>query len=189
MEDAGGNAAQIRLPPAPGGFFVPFWPVKKGHPRPIPRNAAVVETSPLIRRGSAAPPSPVGKAGGPGVPPLRKGGRKRRPSVHRSADRHQAPLPVGACAPSRRMAGRQQEGAQVCPHPLRWSTRKGSRPAAPVKRGSGGRRCGDEGACARSRFHRQPPARLSAISARSEMAIFVPRKIKRIAAAMYGGPT
>ena len=34
VEDAGGKAAQIRLPPAPGGFFVPFWSVKKGHPRP-----------------------------------------------------------------------------------------------------------------------------------------------------------
>ena len=58
----GGNGAKRTLRRR-GGFFVPFWPVKKGHPRPIPRNAAVAGTSPLIRPSvRTGAPSPAGKA-------------------------------------------------------------------------------------------------------------------------------
>ena len=58
----------------------------------------------------------------------------------------------------------------------------------PRKPGVRGRRCGDEGARARSRFHRQPTAAFCPFLA-GQKGTPAPHKIKRIAAAMYGGPT
>ena len=112
----------------------------------------------------------------------------RRQPAHRSADGGRRFVPWGLLYLPEGMQGGSIGGANVS-QSIAPVDEKSVPSGRPRKTGVRGRRCGDEGACARSRFHRRSPGGFFVPFWPVKKGHPIPRKLKRIAAAMYGGPT